>query len=336
MTDYLLVLPILLTLVAAYVNVNYPLNLQLPPVAHVGAPYQFQFASTTFQSDSDKLQYSLTGNPSWLSLDSNSRTLSGTPRDGDNGEASFSITAAGAAGNAANMPSKLLVTNVSGPKPKANITQVLSSAGQLSDLKTIVLGPSKPFSISFPLDTFDSSSGQLSYSALLSDRTPLPAWISFDATSLRFSGTTPPVTTSQSFEIILIASDVTGYTASSSLFTMAVNFHQLVFQPFSQNVDLGKGADVRLSGIKNKLLLDGVPIVDSDLQTVSAKMPDWLKLDSKTVEISGKAPSDLMSQDITGKSIVRNVRRSSLACQLPKHLLISGLQYSDCQGSIRR
>lgn len=69
-----------LPFVVAYLQVTYPFNQQLPSAAHANIPYQFHFAPTTSQSDAGRTQYSLVGGPSWLLLDSTSRTLSGTPR----------------------------------------------------------------------------------------------------------------------------------------------------------------------------------------------------------------------------------------------------------------
>lgn len=106
------------SLVTAILQVNYSLNVQLPPVARVDEPYQYQFAPTTFETDSGKVQYSLIGNPAWLSLDSNSRTLSGTPRISDIGEIDFKIAAAGSAGAVVNMNSKLPVSKDDGAEAK--------------------------------------------------------------------------------------------------------------------------------------------------------------------------------------------------------------------------
>jgi hypothetical protein len=92
-------------LVTGLPQVNYPLNMQHPPVARVGTPFSFQFAPTTFSSASGSLQYSPIGNPPWLSLDDNSRTLSGTPRARDVGTVNFTITAAEQAGAVADMQS---------------------------------------------------------------------------------------------------------------------------------------------------------------------------------------------------------------------------------------
>jgi hypothetical protein len=192
MARLLLAAAFLHNLARAYLQANYPLSSQFPPVAHVDSTFSFQFAPTTFASDSDRLQYSLVSGPSWLSLESKNRTLSGTPRANDVGEISFTIAAAGSAGAVANMDSKLIVSDETGPKAQGNITDILSKAGQLSSPDTLSIGPSQPFNITFPSDAFSSSGKTLSYNALLSDRTPLPAWISFDASSLHFAGTTPP------------------------------------------------------------------------------------------------------------------------------------------------
>ncbi|KAF2035424.1 hypothetical protein EK21DRAFT_106954 [Setomelanomma holmii] len=286
------------TSIAAYVQLNYPLNQQFPPVALINTQYSFQFAPTTFRTDSDKIQYSLAGGPSWLSLDSKSRTLSGTPHASDVGEITFTIAASGTAGAVANMDAKLLVVKDNEPKASRNVTQVLSRAGQLSGPRVLSLGPSKSFDIMFPMDTFDSAGKSVTYNAILSVYTPLPARISFDATSLHFAGTTPPASSAQIFEILLVACADPGYASFSLSFTLAVSNHQLLFQPFSETVNVSKGADINIDDIKSKLLLDGSPIQGKDVQSVNATMPSWLKLDNSTFIITGKAPPEAMSQDI--------------------------------------
>jgi hypothetical protein len=75
-------------------------------------------------------------------------------------------------------------------KAQGNITEAVSQAGELSGPHTLTTRPSRPFSVSYPTDVFVVNSSLLSYIALLSDRTPLPAWISFDASSLHFARTT--------------------------------------------------------------------------------------------------------------------------------------------------
>ncbi|KAJ4365294.1 polarity establishment/cellular polarization [Neocucurbitaria cava] len=299
MTRRFICLAILTVSVAANPQVNYPLSLQYPPVALVGEPFSFQFADTTFSSDSGDLQYSLTGNPSWLSLDDQSRTLSGTPRASDVGFASFTITAAGQAGTVANMASKLYVSTDDAPTATGNISAALSTAGTLSGPTTVTLSPSTPFNISFGSDTFDSNGKKLSYFATLADHTPLPAWISFDASSIHFAGSTPPMSSPQSFEILLIACETPGFAASSVSFTIFVSKHSLTFNPFNQIINITKGAEVRITNLKKELFLDGSPITDTDLEYITAELPSWLTLNNSTFEIVGTSPSDAMSQDLT-------------------------------------
>jgi hypothetical protein len=285
--------------VSALLQVQYPLNLQLPPVAIVDSPYSFQFAPTTFQTDSDTVQYSLVGNPSWLLLDSKSRTLSGIPRVSDVGEISFTIAAAGFADAVVHMDSKLLVTGSNMSEAKGNITQVLATTGQLSGPSIVNIGPSNPFDISFPTDTFDGHGELLSYYALLADHTPLPAWVSFDASTLRFAGTTPPTSYPQTLEILLVACNIPGYASSSLSFTILISSHQLLFEPYSQTLNLSKGDEIRIADLKSKLFLDGSPVQDTQVQSINATLPSWLKLDNKTSEIFGSAPSGTMSEDLT-------------------------------------
>lgn len=299
MTRSLLALWLLPASVAAYLQVSYPFNEQLPPIALAGQSYEYQIAPTTFATDSDKLQYSLVGNPTWLSLDSKSRTLSGTPSASDVGEISFKINAAGSGGAFVGMDSKLMVAkDNSGPELKGNVTQVLENSGLLSGPNTINIGPSKPIEITFPWNTFVSKGSSPSYYAVLSDHTPLPAWISFDGSSLRFTGTTPSITFTQTFHILLIASQTQGYAASSLPFTLVISDHQLSFQPYTQTLELIKGQNIYID-LKSTLLLDGLPVLEPQIQSVDATLPSWLKLDKKTSIISGNAPSGTMSQDIS-------------------------------------
>jgi axial budding pattern protein 2 len=286
--------------VIASPQVNFPLNLQYPPIARVGEPYSFQFAETTFQPDPEKLQYSLIGNPSWLSLDGKTRTLSGKPGAGDTGTATFTITAAGEAGAVANMESKLLVTDAQAPAMQANISESLGRAGPLTGPKTLTLLPSKPFEIQFSSDSFDSQDKNISYQATLADHTPLPAWISFDAASLQFAGTTPPVNTSpQSFDLILIACDGSDFAVASISFTLIVSNHQLLFKPLNQTMKLNKGDEVKIEGLQKNLFLDNASIRQEDIKSAEAELPSWLSFDNHTFVVSGTPPSGLMSQDIS-------------------------------------
>ncbi|UPX17113.1 polarity establishment/cellular polarization [Ascochyta rabiei] len=288
----------LLAVAEAVPQISYPLNSQFPPIARVSEQYVFQFASTTFKSDTGSLSYSLNENPSWLSIDGKTGTLSGTPKVSDVGTMSFTVTAAGSAGAVANMESTLIVSKTDGPQLNTNISQALSAAGSLSGPTTISARPSQIFDITFPSDTFDSDN-KLSYFATLSDHTPLPAWIGFDTSSLRFSGTTPPTSKPQSFGILLIASDTPGYASATVQFTLAISTHELYFQPAFQTLNVTKGGNVHVTDLKNKLYLDQSSISDRDIQSPSAELPSWLKFDGNSFDLTGTAPAELSSQDLT-------------------------------------
>lgn len=287
----------LLAVAGAAPQISYPLNSQFPPIAHVGEPYLFQFASTTFKSDSGSLLYSLINNPSWLSIDGKSGTLSGTPGARDVGTASFTVTAAGSAGAVANMDSTLIVSKDNALQATGNISQALSAAGPLSGPTTIAIKASQDFEISFPSDTFGSNT-KFSYFATLSDHTPLPAWVSFDASSMRFAGTTPPTSIPQSFGILLIASNTPGYASSTVQFSLSISAHELYFQPAFQTLNVTKGDKLDITDLRSKLYLDQSPISDRDIQSPSAELPSWLTFDGSSFDISGTAPTELSSQDL--------------------------------------
>ncbi|KAF2266600.1 hypothetical protein CC78DRAFT_120038 [Lojkania enalia] len=317
---------LLVAAVAVTPQANYLLSLQFPPVARVGEHYNFQFAYTTFQPSPDRLQYSLVGNPPWLSLDGKNRMLWGTPGAGDIGTATFKIVAAGEAGAVAYMETKLFVADGKAPTTNENIFQQLSSDGRLSGLKTFTLLPSKPFDIRFPPETFQSSKKELTYHATLADRTPLPAWICFDEPSLHFSGTTPSLTSEpQSYDILLLASDIPGYSTASLSFTLTISNHQLIFKPLQQIINLYKGETVNISNIRSKVFLDNRPIKDEEILSASAELPSWLSFNEQTLEVTGTPPPGLMSQNI---SITAKDTFSDMA-KLPVHLVFESQFFNE-------
>ncbi|KAF2709165.1 hypothetical protein K504DRAFT_501910 [Pleomassaria siparia CBS 279.74] len=290
----------LTTVAASSPQVNFPLSSQYPAVARTGQFYSFQFAPTTFEPDSDKLQYSLIGNPSWLSLNGKNRTLLGTPGAEDAGIAVFTIAAARYAGEVAYMQSKLLVVYHDTPKTNGNITQQLSGSGQLSGPKTLTFLPCTPFEVKFSSELFQTRGESLSYYATLTDHNPLPAWISFDAPSLRFAGTTPSLASvPQSYELLLIASDTPGYAAASISFALTISNHQLLFKPLHQTISFMKGDHVSVTNLRSKVTLDSTPITDGDILSATAEIPTWLSFNNETLDITGTPPSGLRSQDIT-------------------------------------
>ena len=73
-----------------------------------------------------------------------------------------------------------------------------------------------PFSYVVPATSFtDADNDNLSYTATLADGSALPAWLSFNATNLTFSGT-PTSTASGNYDVLVKATDPAGASASDS------------------------------------------------------------------------------------------------------------------------
>ena len=278
----------------------YYFNAQFPPLARVCEPFEFQFAPTTFQPDPDSLQYSVAGNPPWLSFSAQNRTLWGTPGAGDVGSVALTITAAGQAGAVATMPASLQVANSGAPSIVGNVSAQLSAAGALSGPDMLVFSPSKSINIQFSQQTFAAAGQLLTYFATLADHTPLPSWLTFDGSSLQFTGTTPQLSAlPQAFDIALIASTDSKYAAAVVPFRIVVSNHQLVFQPMTQIVNATKGNPISVANLRSQLFLDSSAIADDDVQSAVADVPPWLSFDPHSFAITGTPPSGLMSQNVT-------------------------------------
>ncbi|KAF2086125.1 hypothetical protein K490DRAFT_67048 [Saccharata proteae CBS 121410] len=283
---------------SAIPDVSFPFNSQVPPVARVSQSYNFQFSATTFAQSSGSLQYTLSGAPSWLALDGSNRRLWGTPGQADVGSATFNISAADSSGSV-DTQGTIIVTSDPAPAIASNITEALSQAGKLSDSTSLSLYPATSFNIGFPRDTFRSSSN-LTHYATLSDHTPLPAWLAFDADALSFSGVTPQLTASpQYFEILFIASDFAGFSGAWVTFTIVVSDHQLVFTSCEQNVSFTEGTTMTFSSLRSQLILDGAPISDQDFQNATASTPSWLSFDPTSLVITGDWPNDTSAASVS-------------------------------------
>ncbi|KAI1274014.1 hypothetical protein F5Y07DRAFT_410664 [Xylaria sp. FL0933] len=207
----------------------FPFNSQLPPVARVSEPFSFSFSPITFSSE-EEMSYALAeGSPSWLSLDSASRTLSGTPDDATvpPGEiltgVVITLIASDVTGSTA-ANATLVVSR--GPEPVVRIPllEQIEKFGPYSAPASILLRPASEFDFEFDPNTFGAGvakngddqnkvhdrrseasdekaaadgtmSGteplQLNYYAVSGNNAPLPSWVAFDPKKLAFSGKTP-------------------------------------------------------------------------------------------------------------------------------------------------
>ncbi|KAK5019630.1 polarity establishment/cellular polarization [Cryomyces antarcticus] len=291
---------LLLVVAAAMPEVAFPFNSQVPSVARVAEPFSFQFSATTFAPGATTFQYTLSGAPAWLNLDSPSRTLSGTPGQNDLGSATFSITAIDPEGTA-DMLATLIVVSDSAPHVQTGIAAQMAKLGTVAGSTSLILLPSTPFEFNLAGDTFvDGSSRNLSYYATLSDHTPLPSWVNFDAASLSFSGTAPDLSAfPQVFEIDFIVSDVVGFSGASVAFALVISNHQLSFSPSEQDLNATVGTLISFTTLKSQLILDGKPVSDTDLLQVSThQLPSWLSFDQTSLALEGIPPPNTTDQDI--------------------------------------
>ncbi|TGJ82231.1 hypothetical protein E0Z10_g6533 [Xylaria hypoxylon] len=206
----------------------FPLNSQLPPVARVSEPFSFVFSPLTFSSD-EVMSYTLArGSPSWLSLDSASRVLSGTPDEASipSGETLIGVIIALVASDntgSTTANATLVVSRSRGPTVRKPLLDQIKKFGPYSAPASILLRPSSEFEFEFDPNTFgvdvagdgndqgrahdgrstpqnvkrgedEAMSGpelQLNYYAISGNNAPLPSWIAFNAEKLAFSGKTP-------------------------------------------------------------------------------------------------------------------------------------------------
>ncbi|KAL8818535.1 MAG: hypothetical protein Q9191_007922 [Dirinaria sp. TL-2023a] len=301
MVLWFLALPLLRT-VAAAPGIVFPVNSQVPPVARVSKAFQFTFALSTFSSDAGSTNYTLSGAPRWLQLDSLSRSLFGTPDPQDAGAPTFNLVASDPTGSCA-MAVTLVVSAEPGPSLGRPVADQLAVFGGFSSPQSLIMAYASPLSLSFSRDTFTNTNGNTVYYALCANNTPLPSWISFDPANLAFSGTTPQSTSpgelSQIYNIYLTASDVVGFAGAIASFQIVVETHIFEFGPEPKQVDTTPGVFVNYSGLQNSLTLDGIPVNISELSQVATNAPSWLSLDNETLILSGSPPDDVSSTNFT-------------------------------------
>jgi LPXTG-site transpeptidase (sortase) family protein len=186
--------------------VVYPIGDQ---VAKEGMAFSFSFPVDTFVSPSiSTLNYTASGLPAWLTLNSATRTFSGTPPVG-----SASIN-----GGVLNL--SLITTDASGGSASDEfIIRVYSSSTNLSP----VLGSRlhDQVAIAGTVFTFTTPAGfiadpehdSLTYSATLASGDALPAWLSFNPGSHNFSGT-PAASDVGKLLIRVTVNDGNGHTAN--------------------------------------------------------------------------------------------------------------------------
>lgn len=283
--------------VNASLSANYPVNAQLPPVARVSKPFKFVFSQGTFGESDGETKYSLSDAPSWLHVDSKSRTLSGTPQSDDVGDQKFKLNAKGPSGSAS-MDVTLAVSEDDGPKPGKPLLPQLAKFGASSPPSNFFIRPGDSFSMAFDSDTFVNTGNSTVYYGTSPENSPLPSWMNFQTDTLQFSGTAPKGG-SQSFTFNLVASDVPGFSAVTTTFNIDVRPHIFSFNDTVQTVSLTRGEEFSSPPFHEFLMLDGETPDKSDLTDITVESPDWLTVDNETISLSGTPPKDAVNENVT-------------------------------------
>ncbi|KAK1971726.1 hypothetical protein LY78DRAFT_699151 [Colletotrichum sublineola] len=308
MTMYVMlyVFPFLAALSGAVPVVYFPFNSQLPPATRISEPFLYTLSPQTFASPS-QVSYSLRNAPLWLSIDATTGRLSGTPQDDDvpPGEVvgiPVDIVATDDSGSAT-MAATLVVTRRPTPKLNIPLSEQIQQFGDTSSPSSIVAFPASDFSFSFAKDTFSYVGDGLNYYATSANNSPLPSWIKFDASSLTFTGKTPPFESllqpPQKFDFSFSGSDVVGFSAVSIVFSIVVGVHRLTSDTPTIRINATRNTELSYTALANSIKLDGNAVAPTDLNLTTSELPSWLSVDNTTLEIKGTPPDDAQSSNST-------------------------------------
>jgi hypothetical protein len=243
-------------------------------LADVGQSYQFIVANNTFEDvDNEVLLYSAHSGgggslPGWLQFNSSTRTFSGTP----NVTASYSLEVwASDPHNATVVAGFNLQTD---HFPQANQSLLSKLVGVGASFSYLILG--KSFT--------DADSDLLTYRANRDDGSVLPNWLSFNPSSVVFSGV-PQDTDVGTVQLQLTATDP--YKASAQQYFNITVTHFPTAKPISdQLADVGQLYQFTLANntfedADNEVLLYSVHSAGG------SSLPGWLQFNSSTRTFSG-------------------------------------------------
>lgn len=284
-----------LQVVTAEPTISFPFNAQLPPVARIGSLYAYSFSPHTFRSDLN-ITYSLGNHPDWLSLEGPERRLYGIPEDknvppGEVVGQDFQIIATDESGSAT-LDATIVISREDGPAIRIPISEQVKQFGDYSAPSSILTYPSTDFKYTFDTNTFTHEPEMINYYASSGNSNPLPAWVSFDAPSLTFTGKTPGADAlfqlPQRFDIRLVASDIEGFSSTSVEFAIVVSSHKLTADEPVIVLNASRGEPFEYDGLTDGIKLNGEAVSPGDLNVSPANFPGWLSFDEESWEIRGK------------------------------------------------
>jgi hypothetical protein len=191
-----------------------------------GAAFTFAVPAGTFTDvdAGDTLAYRATltsgaALPAWLTFNAATQTFSGMPANADVGAITVRVTATDSGNASASGDFTLTVANV-------NDAPVL--AQPIGD-RGVITGTSARFQLPAATFTDPDVGDTLHYAAALADGTALPAWLTFDASTLAFTAA-PAADQTGAFVVRVTATDDSG-AAAQALFAVVVTAPSLPAPP---------------------------------------------------------------------------------------------------------
>ncbi|KAJ3431742.1 hypothetical protein M0812_20663 [Anaeramoeba flamelloides] len=218
--------------------------------------------------------------PSWLTLNSNAMTYTGTTPSSNCGE-SFDISLKAHDGCSSNTVEDLFKFTVSNDPPE------LSSGNDLEDQTA---NSQKYFTYVFENDIFvDPEEVQLTFTAKQSNDESLPSWLSFNSNQRKFSGTPPKTCEKVSYEIRVTASD--GCNDVSSTFDLDVVNENPTVKTHIDNKSYNKNTAFDFT-------LPQDTFEDPEQQTLTYTatlengdpLPDWITFTASSLNFKGTTP----------------------------------------------
>ncbi|KAG0681738.1 hypothetical protein C6P42_003825 [Pichia californica] len=318
-----------LSISKAYPYEGFPFQEQLPDIARIGENYEFIINSQTFKSDDSSnnlISYNAYNLPNWLNFDSNLLKFYGLPTNNDSiGEINFLLQGTDSQGSL-NQSCTIYLSDQPSPELNDNnsIIKQLSSMGSTNGYNGIVINPSSSFNFKFDSNTFQipssSDNSIVAYYGKSSNRTSLPSWCFFDSNSLTFYGTSPAITSenapSLQYDLTLIATDYSGYSAIYSDFKIVVGGHNLYLNStYNNTLSVNPNESFSIDLPLNNIYLDNSKIQSNQINNVIIyNGPNWVEIDNNNSILSGLVPNDQTSNivvnvtlyDIYGDSVYMN------------------------------
>ncbi len=246
--------------------------------------WQFAIPAGAFtDADGDTLTYSAmqadgSALPGWITFDASTGSFSGTPGNSDVGNLTLKVIATDPSGLSASQTFALDIANIN-DAPEVGIV--------LNDQQTQA-GQSWQYAIPTGAFTDIDVGDVLAYSATLADGSALPGWLTFDAATGTFSGTSPSGA-STSLNLKVTATDLAGSSVDQ---VFALNINHTNSAP-AVGASINAQQSEQDSVWQFAIPADAFTDADGDALSYSATLadgsalPGWITFDAATGTFSG-------------------------------------------------